>query len=549
MLHCLEDVLSITKELVRVKSVVNTPGEKEMAIRIYRRLEALPYFAANPGHLLLSRTVNDEVERYNVLAFVKGTKKRSDETIILMGHFDTVGIEDYAQLKEDACNPDALNTAYSSDKNPEPVKRHAASGEWLFGRGVLDMKGGLASHLYLLEHYSQYPETLAGNLLLIAECDEEDGSHGILSALKVLKQWKEAHRFKYIAAINADFVSPRYEGDENRYIYKGSVGKLLPSFFITGKETHVGSCFEGFDPNLLAAELTLEINYNPLLCDKAYGETPAPPVSLKQTDLKPSYTVQTALAAYVYYNFFIHSWSPKDVLAKLKRHAEIAFQRALDTYTERYKGYCRLSGETYQSVPWKVQVLTYEEFHELLIEENGDAYTKHMKKFSEDLLADTTLDTRMYSARVVEEAWKFMKDKNPVIILFYSSLYSPRIEVTGKDEREQRLIDALEGAVAKIQPSYSNPIVIRHFFPYISDMSFVALSDDEEGIQAVCTNNPAWGTKHYVEYQDIRDINVPVICIGPYGLDAHKKYERAEIRYSFETVPNLINEIIQDILK
>ncbi|WP_407308494.1 M20/M25/M40 family metallo-hydrolase [Desulfosporosinus sp. SB140] len=549
MLNCLDDVLRITKKLVNIPSIVNTSGEKALAAAIYHQLRTLPYFIANPEHLMMSRTTDDEVERYNITAFVKGTKCSSDKTVILLGHIDTVGIDDFAQFKDLACHPDKLSKAYLSEKLPANIEQHLNSGEWLFGRGVLDMKSGLASHLYLLQHYAEHPEDLAGNLLLVAECDEEDSSHGILSALKILKKWKETYHFNYAAAINADFVSPRYEGDKNRYIYKGSVGKLLPSFFITGKETHVGSCFEGFDPNFLAAELTREINYNPLLIDKAYGETPAPPVSLKQTDLKPSYTVQTALSAFVYYNFLIHSWSPKEVLERLKHHAEIAFKRALDTFTERYQAYCRLSGETSHPVPWKVRVFTYEEFHRQLVEQNGEAYLAHMKEFTADLLTDSTLDLRMYSARVVEEAWKFMQDKSPAMVLFYSSLYSPRVEVTGKNEQEQQLIDALEKAIAKIQPAYPNPIVTRNFFPYISDMSFVALSDNEAGIRAATLNNPAWGTKHYVNYQNIRDLNVPVICIGPYGLDAHKKHERTEIVYSCQIVPNLINEIIRDILK
>lgn len=61
-------------------------------------------------------------------------------------------------------------------------------------------------------------------------------------------------------------------------------------------------------------------------------------------------------------------------------------------------------------------------------------------------------------------------------------------------------------------------------------------------------NNPGWGTKHYVDFQDIRDINVPVINIGPYGLDAHKKLERMEMKYSLEVVPNITNLVIQNLL-
>ncbi|MGG1398880.1 M20/M25/M40 family metallo-hydrolase [Bacillus salipaludis] len=548
MLESREAVLALTTQLVNVESIVNTAGEKAIANSLYKIIADFPYFSKNSSYLTLEKTINDIHERYNVLAFVKGTKGTSNRTVILMGHMDTVGIDDFNQLKDRACFPDELMEALKQAELPVSAKEHLESGDWLFGRGVLDMKSGVASHLYLLQYYSEHPEELDGNLVLLAECDEEDSSHGVLSALKVLKSWKEEHGFDYVAAINSDFVSPRYAGDLNRYIYKGTVGKLLPSFFITGAETHVGSCFEGLDPNFIAAELTKQINYNPELCNEAFGETTVPPVSLKQTDLKPSYTVQTALSAYVYYNFFIHSWSPKDVLEKLKEQALIAFERALASFDERYKRYSAASGEPYVELPWAPRVFTYEEMEQMLVAEHGDAFVRHMSEFKEILLQNQELDTRMFAARVVEEAWKWMKDKNPAIILFYSSLYSPRIELTGKTSREQALIDALDEAVQAVQPSYQHPIVTRNFFPYISDMSFVALSDDQEGINAVSKNNPGWGTKHYVEYQDIRELNVPVINIGPYGVDAHKKLERMEMTYSLKVVPNLTNLVIRKLL-
>ncbi len=541
--------MKLTKQLVQTLSVVNTTGEKKIALQIKELLARLSYFQENPSHLVLQRTEADEQERYNVLALVKGRKKQSKKTVILLGHLDTVGIDDFHHLRELACHPDSLMTELKKEASPPLIQEHLNSDAWLFGRGVLDMKAGLASHLYLIQYFSEHPEELEGNLVLIAECDEEDGSHGILTALKGLRQWKKEHHLDYVAAINADFVSPRSENDPKRYIYKGTVGKLLPSFYITGAETHVGSCFEGIDPNFLAAELTKQISYNPELCNEAYGETTVPPVALKQTDLKPTYTVQTALAAYVYYNFFIHSWSPKDVLEKLSHQAELAFSHALEAYKSRYQSYCQLSGETYREIPWKPNVMTYEEMERSLIAEHGEKYLVHMTHFKNELLNDTSLDTRMFAARVVEEAFQWMPDKRPTMILFYSSLYSPRIEVVGQTEQEQKLIDSLDEAVAALQPEYPHPIVIRNYFPYISDMSFVSLSDDEEGIHAVIANNPGWGTKHYVEYQDVRELNVPVINIGPYGHDAHKKYERAEIKYSFEMVPNLTYQVIKNLLQ
>jgi len=547
MFDCREEILALTKQLVRIESIVNEGGEKVMSQALYTLISSYPYFQEHLDHIIYQQTEDDDQERYNVIAFVKGTKSPSNKTVILMGHVDTVGIDDF-NLKEHALDPDALAEALHQEDLPDMVRAHLESGEFEFGRGVLDMKSGVSSHLFLLKHYAEHPEQLEGNLMVVFECDEEDGSHGIISALSELKRLREAYGFDYVAAINADFVSPRFDGDPNRYIYKGTVGKLLPSFFITGSETHVGSCFEGIDPNFIAAHLTRQISYNPALCNEAFGETTVPPVSLKQMDLKPTYTVQTALSAYVYFNFFIHSWSPKEVLEMLKVEATTAFTTALNEFKDHYQVFSQASGEPMNEITWEPRVMTYEEMDELLGNKHGNAYTEHMDQFKEILMQQMELDTRMFAARVVEEAWKWMPDKNPAIIVFYSSLYSPRIEVTGKNEKEKNLLDALEVAVEQVQPNYPHPIVTKNFFPYISDMSFVALSDDDEGISAVSSNNPGWGTKHYVNYQAIRDINVPVINIGPYGYDAHKQYERMERSFTLDIVPNLTNHVIKQLI-
>lgn len=382
MLSSRDEVLFLTKQLVNVESIVNTDGEKQISQVIYALIASFPYFKQNPDHVFTQQTIGDERERYNVIAFVKGKKQPlNKKTVILIGHMDTVGIDDYNHLKDKACDPEQLMTALRKEQLPPNVEEHVQSGEYLFGRGVLDMKSGVASHLYLLKYYSEHPEELDGNLVLVAECDEEDSSHGILSALPELKLLREKHQFEYVGAINADFVSPRYEGDQNRYIYKGTVGKLLPSFFITGAETHVGSCFEGIDPNFIAAELTKQISYNPELCNEALGETTVPPVSLKQTDLKPTYTVQTALSAYVYFNFFIHSWTPKEVLEKLKLQAEIAFGNALKTYEERYIQFSKATNQEIKEITWKPRVMTYEEMDQLLLSQFGEHYLAYMEQW------------------------------------------------------------------------------------------------------------------------------------------------------------------------
>jgi arginine utilization protein RocB len=106
-----------------------------------------------------------------------------------------------------------------------------------------------------------------------------------------------------------------------------------------------------------------------------------------------------------------------------------------------------------------VRVFTYEEMVQQLVEAHGIEYVHHMNVFKEQLLQDQSLDTRMFAAWVVEEASKWMPDKRPAMILFYSSIYSPRIELSGETQEEQNLIQALEDRLRPFSRSISTQLL------------------------------------------------------------------------------------------
>ncbi|MGE5653870.1 MAG: M20/M25/M40 family metallo-hydrolase [Bacillota bacterium] len=547
MLNCREEVLQLTKQLVGVASVVGTPGEPVLAHWIYGYLAQLPYFQRNPGHLRLQRTESDDRERYNVIALVKGEKKPSAQTVLMLGHLDTVGTEDFGVLQPFAHSHDELVDHLEEwDLNPEEIA-DLRSGRWLLGRGALDMKAGLASQIYIIKAMAAQAEELEGNLALLAECDEEDMSHGVLSALPLLATIAEDHGLEYQAAINADYTSPRYPGDDGRYLYLGTVGKLLPAFYVTGKETHVGQPFEGLDPNLIVAELTRRLSYNPDLCDVAYGETTLPPVSLKQADFKDVYTVQTPLAAHAYFNFFIHSWSPAKVLELMREQAHQAFADTLAQLNERHRSYCELAHAPYHPLPWLPRVLTYEELYQELANHHGQQFTEAMEEKARELIMNE-VDLRDFCTALVEEGWRWSTNREPAIIVYYGSVYYPRIEITGQNQAEERLLEAVNSALSQVKLDPAHPIRLRKFYPYISDVSFLSVSDDPAAIEAYTANFPAWGIKHYVDFNLISQLNLPVVNIGPYGFDAHKRLERLDIDYSCQVVPNLILSTVERLL-
>lgn len=550
-LNCLDKVKRITEDLVKIPSIVRQPrGESNCAKKIYDYYRGLDYFKAHPDRVKLVKTVDDEIERHSTLAYVKGTKGNSNKTIILIGHLDTVGVDDFGTIKEYAFSPDKLPEQLLKLNIDEEVKRDIESGEYMFGRGALDMKSGVAGHMYLIEYFSQHPEELDGNIIAYAECDEEDNSHGIITGLKEFIKLKEKEGFEYIACINADYSTGYTPEDINRYVYFGSIGKLLPSFYVTGKETHVGQAYGGLDPNLIVAELTRLIELNTDLCDEAQGEITIPPISLKQSDFKEGYTVQTALAAYAYYNFFTHSMSPADVIKLCKEKAIEAYDNIVSYTNESYKKYCEKSKVEYKRLPWKTRVYTWEEFYNELKDIHGEEFSKHISKFAQELNEnEPMMDLRIFSAKVIEEAWKWTKDKSPAIIVYFSSTFSARIEMTGKTEKEKALLNSVEASVREIQEYCENPIKTRMFYPYISDSSFMALSDDLESIDTLGKNMPAWRTKYFYNVDDVLAINVPVVNIGTFGKDGHKMTERVHMKYTFENVPNMTYRTIKALLK
>ena len=204
-MNCYDEVKQITKELVKIPSIVREPGgETNCAKKIHEYYMSLEYFKKNPNYTKLLKTEDDFVDRHSAYAFVKGTKGNTNRTILLIGHIDTVGVDDYGTIKEYAFDTDSLPELLIQMNISDEVKADILSGEYMFGRGALDMKSGVAGHMYLIKYFSEHPEELDGNLLAYAECDEEDNSHGILTGLKEFKKLKEQEGFEYIACINAD---------------------------------------------------------------------------------------------------------------------------------------------------------------------------------------------------------------------------------------------------------------------------------------------------------------------------------------------------------
>ena len=540
-------IKTLAVELTQIRSVVGTSGENDVAKKVYETLAELDDFRRHPDNLRLLPVREDELGRNGVFALIEGSRSPSKKTLLCIGHIDTVGVADYGGLQPIATDPAALKEKLAAaTKFSEPALSEILSADWLLGRGILDMKTGVAALMVMVEHFSRCPEKLTGNLVFCAVPDEEGNSAGMLSAVQDLAQLQAERGWDFTAAIDTDFMTFRYPEDENRYVYVGTTGKLLPCFFIYGEETHVGEPFNGLDANLLASEVMRRIDLATDLCDIADGEVALPPISLHQRDNKTEYSVQTANTVNLYFNWPTHSSEPAEVLAKCRVKAVEAFEAVIAHLNAEYEKFCRMSHIPFRRLPWETNVLTYDELYRQVKAEMGDEIDRILEGVIEQLRGRNA-DDREVSMAIVDEVHKHCSDKNSKIVVYFAPPYYPHNFVRDGDARSDILLAAVGRAVAEARSVYDYPIVTRRFYPYISDLSYCGIAAAEH-MGKLTENMPAWQLTYHLPVQAIQAISMPVVNIGPYGKDAHKLSERVCVNYSFDAMPLILQRTMESLL-
>ena len=543
-----ERIEEIVLQLVGVKSVVETKGEVDVSDKVYEIMSQMDYYKKYPEKLYFLPVKDDPWGRKTVVAVLNGEKAPTEKTVVFIGHTDTVGVSDYGSLADFATKPYELAELLKQVSSlRQEVRDDLESGKYLFGRGIFDMKSGVAVVMALMEHISQYIEEFEGNIVFAAVCDEEGNSKGMLTFVPELVRLEKEYGYHYLAMLDPDYIAPAHPGDENVYQYVGTVGKLMPTFLVVGKESHVGESFSGLDPNQIAAEITRRVNLNTEFSDVVAGEVTLPPITLMQRDLKPEYSVQIATKSILFFNYATHCSTPAQVMEKMMTVGADAFRTVILNLNEAYAAFCAMRGGTYERLPWVERTVSYEQLYAMVKAEVGEGFDELVREYAEDISKDSDLDVRDQTLKVVEYVHSLWSDKDPVLIVYLTPPYYPHIYVEGIMPEEKLLIDAVEYAVSSTKSDYK--LVQKKFLPCISDLSYAAAPKEEGAIQALKDNMPGFGIVYDLPLDDMRELDLPVADIGCYGKDAHQFTERVETKYSFEVLPEILYKTLNYLLE
>ncbi|RDW19407.1 M20/M25/M40 family metallo-hydrolase [Oceanobacillus chungangensis] len=523
-----ESLRDLLNELVSWKSMTLSEGEREFPVKLQAKLQDLAYFQQHSDQLELH---DADLRRKLLTALYRHPDAK--KTICLISHFDTVNTEEYGDYEPLATQPEELTKIWTEnqDEFSEEVRNDLHTGEYLFGRGTMDMKMGLVLHMRLIEKASM--EKWPINLLLLTVPDEEVNSAGMRAAVPVLLELQDKHQLTYTLFLNSEPVFTQEPKDHAHYLYTGSIGKLLAAALFYGKETHAGEPLSGLTSPYIASYLTREMEWNDAFQETVLGETTPLPLTLQQTDLRLEYSTQTPYRSSALYNIFTFERSAADVFDIYENVTKIAAQKCNEDYQRNCK-------RNHVEPIGKIKVIRYKTLLDYATAKLGKSLIEEVKA---DIAYQDGWDDREKSLRIADKLMIYCQELAPAIIILFAPPYYPAVNSTGNT-----LIEACTDFVKqRALEKYNLSIERVHYFNGLCDLSYVNYQGTTAGWTTFEENTPVWGDSYSIPFAEMQQLEAPVLNIGPFGKDAHKRTERLHIKNAFEIIPAILDEMVQMI--
>jgi len=532
---------------VGTRTDTNSKEERNVEKFYEEWFNKVEYFRNNPDKRGLFDIPGDYLYRKVPWCLLKG---QGNDTIVFIHHYDTVETKDYGLLEPLSRSPYELMEAFKEGKMElsDEAKEDLFSDKWLFGRGVSDMKGGGSIQLSLIEEYSKDPN-FKGNIVLIAVPDEENLSAGMRGACVLLKSLKEKYGLEFKLMLNSE--PHEREKDLRPTIYDGSIGKIMPVFYVRGKLAHVGQVYSGLNPINLLSEIIRRTELNPNFIEKVGTTTNPAPTWLYHKDRKMVYDVSLPIATCGYMSILPLARSPRSIMEELKEISIESFKKVIDDMNRHYKAYTEIAGIEFEPLPWEPKVKFYSELYNEAVADSGEEFKKAFKDLMDEVKERFNRNevTIIESANmIIEKTLEYIKDKSPMVIIALTPPYYPSTNNLMLGERAKEIEAVIEDIKSYAKNNFNEDYKVENYFTGISDLSYAMLVSSKDDIDYIEENMLMWGDIYYIPLEIIKEISMPVLNVGPWGKDLHKYTERVNKDDLFYRTPQLLDLVITKLL-
>jgi arginine utilization protein RocB len=469
------------------------------------------------------------------------TEKNISDTVILTGHIDVVEAD--GPLKELMFDPERYTAEIVKTELADEARADADSGNWMFGRGVADMKSGIAAAVGYGYGLADGTLKVPVNVAFIFVPDEENNSCGMLGAMSFLEKFESEMMLKFIACINTEpSVAPVAGGETTPSVYLGSIGKINPFMYVMGKRMHLGEYYKGVSAALIASYLNLNIEGNLELADVSDDTTYLPVGCHIIKNIAQKYCASIADRIFMLYGYLPAKKYPDQIIKELADIAEKSLKQCFAHIDRIQHKYIKNEDDIAVYAP---KVILFSELQSMYVAKFGDS--ADLKINSVLSAMEECSDERSRALKIVTEMVDSLSIQGPCIIVGYMFPCYPFIE-NREDNKDDISIKEIACDLVKYgRNKYGREIVIREFFEGVSDLSYCGLRGRAKNYSAYFNNVPGWGRLYGWPVDDMEKYDFPVVNVGPLGRDIHKYTERVDLEYAVSILPDLLDFVVKGI--
>ena len=545
-------IKDILYRYMAVRSTSGTAAEQKAVPFFKELIGEIPYFGENPQYWGVYEIPGDEFGRSVCWAMVRGTCGGGtvSDTVCAVHHFDVVDVEDFKNLADIAYSPDEVAEALKQHPGllSEEAAADLASGGYLFGRGGCDMKGGGSIQLALLEQYSKMPD-FKGNFLVIAVPDEENQSAGMRAAAVLLSELKAKYGLNYLMMINSEPHQRRRP--DCGVLSEGTVGKLMPFFYVRGYLAHAGKVYEGINSTGILAEIMTRTEVNIDFADSYAGECAPAPTWLYARDRKDHYDVSMPLVSTGCLSVLSLNQTPAQVLGNVRKVCFDAMEAVIGRTQKSYEAFCRASGREIAELPWKPCVSEFRELYDLALASHGEEFRTAYEQRKAAILADIrsgAINTIEGTFRLVDAIYDYVEDMSPRVVYGLLPPYYPNVSNCYFEGIAPAAKGLGEEIIRFAAEKYGEEYEREYFFTGICDLSYINIDDPAAQRASLSGAMPLFGECYDVPFEAIKDISMGGINIGPWGKDFHKLTERVYMEDLYHRTPVLLDHAVLCLL-
>lgn len=536
----MNNIKDLLLDLVSIQSDTGTILELDIANRIYEILEEDNYFKENPNYFGKFED-NDVFQRPVVWGLKKG---RGKKTIILTGHYDAVEIESYGSLKPYALNPKELKEKLKElDLSDEILKNDLKNDNWQFGRGIADMKAGIAINLHTLFNF----ENKDVNILFTAVPDEENMSSGAIQSVKLYEKLQKEFDLEYELSIISEPQMRNADKNEDIIMYSGTMGKILPVILAKGVLTHSGEIFRGLNSSFIISEVVHNLELTTDMISSDRGTFTQPPTVQIMKDLKTTYDVSIPEYSVACLNIlFLKNKHPNIILEELKTVCEKSLNSTIERYNKAFDFMMKQGfHEESNRKNYNPKVITINQL-ESMVEEKIDNYYEIVHSLNESI-KENVLSKKMNlqdaSIHYIKSLLEMLNVENPMIVIGIAPPYYPSVSNAFIGKNIDKYIENLDEFMKENSNIGVNEVA---YLSGMDDMSYMSCTDPKQE-RELLKNLTVSKDIYDIPVESISKLNIPCFMIGPACRSVHQMGERVYIPDVVDRIPKLFFKIIENM--